>query len=423
MLTLRTIIIVLIAMTAIAARTQSCFATELLFPGIQPKASAGGGQTVSRGASALFYNPANVIFSKFIEPYIDVSLANVSYQYQHTDVEQYDPVTVAVTAPPVTIGAGFRPVPSFALGVAFVPTGTGAEQLVESVPLHMGKGSYALSDIITKESSYKLAAGAAFRFAFPFTVGAGLIRTSKAAHLQIFPVESEDALVDAIYEGNANQFLVGARSELIDRYLVLALSYRTAAPVNYVGYVGSSLSDDGETVDYTGVGYLPAAIGFGAETRFGSVGLFFDYVRESWSGGRLIFRNGFIDDEVAEYDLIDTNNFSAGLKWWVAPKHMLEAAVGMHGGNIGDGTPVSEDGSELQDDEDIVIAGPIFGSTEAISRTIISGGYRAKITGNGYFFLSGQYQMGGRIIPEGYGQEGQYSLRVMIGSIGLAYGF
>jgi hypothetical protein len=407
---------------AFAAWSSTAVATELLFPGIQPKVSAGGGQTVSRGPASLFYNPANLIFSKFIEPYIDVSLANVTYQYQHTDTEKYDPVVVGVTAPPVTVGAGFRPVPSFAMGVAFFPTGSGAVQLVESVPLDVGSGNIQLTDIITKKSGSKLAAGAAFRFAFPFTVGAGLIRTSEQTQLQIFPVESEEALFDAAYQGNANQFLVGARSELVDRYLVVALSYRTAAQVNYAGDVGSSLNN-GEFVAYEGVGYLPGAIGFGAETRFSSVGLFLDYVRETWSGARTVYRNGLSDSNVDEYDYIDTNNIALGLKWWMAPKHMIEVAFGSHGANIGDGTETVE-GAGLQDDEeDLKIAGPTFGNTDAIPRTIFSGGYRAKITGNGYFQLGAQYQTGSRVVPEGFGQEGQYTLRVILLSLGLAYGF
>lgn len=417
------LLVQVVVATAFALQWSSSFATELLFPGIQPKVSAGGGQTVSRGPASLFYNPANLIFSKFIEPYLDVSLASVTYQYQHTDTEQYEPVVVGVTAPPVTVGVGFRPVPSFAMGVAFFPTGSGAVQLVESVPLHVGKGNYQLTDIITKKSGSKIAAGAAFRFAFPFTIGAGLIRTTEQTQLQIFPVESEEALFDAAYQGNANQFLVGARSELVDRYLVIALSYRTAAQIQYAGDVGSSLNG-GEFVDFEGVGYLPGAIGFGAETRFGSIGLFLDFVRETWSGARTVYRNGLSDQDIDEYDYIDTNNFSLGLKWWVAPKHMLEVAFGSHGGNIGDGSEVADTGAELQDDEeDLQIAGPTFGSTDAISRTIFSGGYRAKITGNGYFQFGAQYQTGSRVVPEGFGQEGQYSLRVILISLGLAYGF
>jgi hypothetical protein len=400
--------------------TDKANGTDLIFPGIQSKISAGAGQTVSRGPSALFYNPANLIFSKFIEPYADISFAKVSYQYQHTETETYDPAVIDVTAPPITIGLGFRPVPSFALGVAFFPTGSGAIQLIESVPIHLQDGIYKLSDVINKQSSSKIAAGAAFRFAFPFTVGLGLIRTTEDIQTQIFPVGSEDALFDAAYKGSANQFLLGMRSELFDRYLVLALSYRTAAEKKYIGDIITSLAP-GETNEFAGVGYVPGAIGFGLETKFSSIGLFLDFVRETWSGGRTVFKRGF-GPEPDEYDFIDSNNISLGLKWWVAPKHMIQVGFGSHGANMGDGTEVAG-GAELQEEASLKIAGPSFGSLDAIPRTILSAGYRAKITGNGYFQTGVHYQTGTRIIPEGYAQEGQYVLKVMLLTLGLAYGF
>ena len=405
---------------AIALLAGEARATDLIFPGIQTKISAGAGQTVSRGPAALFYNPANLIFSKYIEPYADISFAKVSYQYQHTEVDTYDPAVIDVTAPPITFGIGFRPVPSFALGVAFFPTGSGAIQLIESVPIHLQNGIYKLSDVVNKQTGSKIAAGAAFRFAFPFTIGLGLIRTSEDTQTQIFPVESEEALFDAAYAGSANQFLLGMRSELFDRYLVLALSYRTAAEKKYVGDIITSLAA-GEKNEFQGVGYAAGAIGFGAETRFSSFGLFFDFVRETWSGGRTVFKRGF-GPEPDEYDFIDSNNISLGLKWWVATKHMIQVAFGSHGSNIGDGTAVTE-GSELQDEESVVIGGPAFGSLDAIPRTIFSGGYRGKITGNGYFQTGVHYQTGTRIVPEGFAQEGQYTLKVILLTLGLAYGF
>lgn len=410
--------IVTIAITLLAGEARG---TDLIFPGIQPKISAGAGQTVSRGPAALFYNPANLIFSKFIEPYADISFAKVSYQYQHTEVDTYDPAVIDVTAPPITIGIGFRPIPSFALGVAFFPTGSGAIQLIESVPIHLQGGVYKLSDVVNKQAGNKIAAGAAFRFAFPFTVGLGLIRTSEDTQTQIFPAESEDALFDAAYAGSANQFLVGMRSELFDRYLVLALSYRTAGEKKYKGDIITSLAP-GVKNEFEGVGYAAGAIGFGAETRFSSFGLFFDFVRETWSGGRTVFKRGF-GPEPEEYDFIDSNNFSLGLKWWVAPKHMLQVAFGSHGANMGDGSEVKAS-AELQDEGGSgVIGGPSFGSLEAIPRTIFSGGYRAKITGNGYLETGAHYQTGTRIVPEGFAQEGQYKLTVILLTIGLAYGF
>ena len=61
--------------------------------------------------------------------------------------------------------------------------------------------------------------------------------------------------------------------------------------------------------------------------------------------------------------------------------------------------------------------------SEAIPRTIFSGGYRYKLSGTGYLELGGSYQNGSRVVPEGFHQEGTYTLRVLMLSFGIAYGF
>ncbi len=398
-------------------------ASDLIYPGVQPKVSAGAGQTVSRGSSALFYNPANLIFSKFIEPDFDISFAKVTYTYQHTDTAQYAPAVVDVTAPPVTIGLGFRPTPSFALGISILPTGTGAPQNINAVPLEI-EGTYQLMNIVTKNSGMKIAAGAAFRAANAFTIGAGLIRTSEKIATIATPDGSEDPLIDALYGGDSNQFIVGFRSEIIDRALVLGLSYKTAVTKPYKGDILINLSDDADYVPFEGVGYTPAAIGFGAETRFGDFGIFFDFLREMWSGGRAIAKSGLGTDPPF-VDYIDSNNISGGIKFWMAKKHMLTLAFGLDGANIGDGTEETKSSGLAGDaaTADDTATGVSFGQLEAIPRTILAGGYRYKLSGTGYMELGGEYQKGSRVVPANFHQEGTYTLNVLMLSFGIAYGF
>lgn len=419
--------------TLFGPASQMARAAELIPPGIAPKVSAGAGETVSRGPSALFYNPANLIFAKFFEPYLDVSLAKITYTYQHTRDDKYDPVVVDVTVPPVTGGIALRPIPMLAFGVAFMPTSSGAEQNIPNVPIFQGKDlGYGRMNVAKKDSGMKIAAGAAVRFAFPFSVGAGLVRTSQRTQLFLTPVdeegvEADEALVDALYGGAANQYVVGIRSEIVDRGLVVAASYRTAATLAYLGDVLVNTSPEADYEPYEGVDYLPAAVGVGAEARFGPVGAFVDFVHEFWAPGRTLANRG-VGDEYDEVDYLDVNNICVGAKAWVAKKHMLAAAFGLYGSNLGDGTEVGTtepDEVTLADgaDAEPSIAGMQFGSLDAIARQVVSGGYRYKLSGMGYFELAAHMQSGTRVVPEGFAQEGSYSLRVLMGSAGIALGF
>lgn len=402
--------------------------------GIAAKASAGAGQTVSRGPSALFYNPANLIFSKFIEPYVDVALAKVDYVYQCTrpgDCDDVDPAVVSVTAPPVTLGLGFRPVPSFALGLAIVPTGTGTPQEITGVPLQIS-GAYQVMDITQANSGMDIALGAAFRIGYAFTLGAGLIRESTKVQLVATPQGGDEPLIDALYGGDFNQFVVGARSEIIDRALVLGLSYKTAVVKAYKGDVLLNLSPDSDFEPFEGVGYTPATIGLGLETRIGDFGVFFDFTRDMWSGGRLVAKGGLGTDP-AEVDYVDTNNIVLGAKLWAAKKHMLQLALGLRQANVGNGTEeAAASGSNegellrLQDEEeegDGTVGGMTFGNLDAIPRTIVAGGYRYKLSGTGYLEFAGQYQKGARVVPENFHQEGNYSLNILLLGVGVAFGF
>lgn len=414
----------LAALTLAGLGPADAWAAELIFPGIHPKVSAGAGQTVSRGSSALFYNPANLIFSKFIEPYLDVSGAQVNYVYKHVD-DQFEPVTVAVTAPPVTAGLSLRPTPSFAIGVAVLPTGTGAEQEVEDVALELTPGTFELCNVVTKNEGMKIAAGAAFRIGHPFTLGLGVIRASEKTALLIYREASgEDPFVDALYGGESNQFVGGIRSELFDRKIALGLSYKTAVTKTYKGDVLVAVDENADFVAYEGQGYVPATIGFGAEARFGMVGVFLDVTLEQWSAGRQIAKRG-IGEDPSEVDYVDAMNPVVGAKLWIAPKHMLQAAFGMYPANIGDGDEVADAATLTQEEEegDGRVGGVTFGNLDAIPRTVAAGGYRYKLSGTGYLQGGVNYQTGAREIPEGYNQAGSYSLSVLLVGLGIAFGF
>ncbi len=398
-------------------------AVEIIPPGAQAKASAGAGQTVSRGSAALFYNPANLIYCRFIQADLDFAIATVKYTYQHPETDKYDPAVINLTVPPVTLGACMRPIPNLSFGVSVMPTGIGTEQKIPDVPLELSQGAIVSSEVSRKVTSMKIAAGGVFRIANALTIGLGTIVDQEKTQILVTRSDQDDPYADALYSGQALQFVLGVRSEILDRALALGFSYKTSATKNYAGDI--LINIDPETADYQpfeGKGFSPAAIGFGAESRFGSFGLFFDYTREMWSAGRTIFKTGLGNDGDAT-DFVDTNNIAVGGKLWLgASKHLVEASVGLIEGNVGIGSELP-DADAPADEEAENVKGVSFGTIEALPRTVFAAGYRYKLTGSGYLMGAFEMHSGKRTVPEGFGQPGTYTLNIMIASVGLAYGF
>lgn len=412
-------------------------AMDLFVPGIQPKAGSGAGQTVSRGASALFFNPANLIFAKHIEPTVDISYARITYTYLHTNEDRYpDEVAYSTKATPVTVGLALRLIPNFAVGVAIFPTGAGETRLVKNVPLFVpGLNSYPannrLVDVATAENGLKIAGGAAVRLGSSIVLGLSTIFMQDKFKQYQVALPDEEPFIDVKNQGSFTQFVGGMRAEVLDRRLAMALTFKSPVTKKYKGdfiidtSFGKKPPEEGplETTEY-----LPMAIGFALEGRMGSLGLFVDLVNEQWSKGRTLVRRGFQNDPGAT-DLKDTNNIAAGIKLWPGESHMLTVSYGIAGSNIGDGSQIpSSSGTNLsltQDAqvEDDNVGGMTFGNLEGIPRTIMAGGYRYKISGRGYVELAAQYQKGNRIVPVDYAQEGLHSLQITMGSIGVGYGF
>jgi len=418
-----------------------CVASPIDSPGVHAKAGAGAGQTISRGPTSLFYNPANLIYSKFIEPYLDVGFTTVNYQFLSID-EEFEVAGFEQSGPPITFSLGIRPFPSLSLGFVYhAPAEAGFTAL--GVPLNLD-GTLKPYDIALQKKVTVMGAGAAFRFLHELTVGVGVLMTTDTQSIAIGEPEAEVATVDEIFKASYMQIVAGLRSELFSRAVVVGLSYRTGTMIKYQGLSFLASRGGEEDADFEGIGYAPGAIGFGLETRFANFGVFVDVVLEQWTAGRLIARRGFPDEPLAT-DYIDTMNLAGGLKWWFLPKHMFQVGGGIYPANIGDGitseaasaalhnskdqaNDQAKDGaiSLLQDDEiedDGSIAGAQFGDLNAIAKTVVSLGYRAKISGHGYFHTGFQMISGSRVIPEDAEGAGQYTLSAMVFGLGVAFGF
>jgi hypothetical protein len=64
-----------------------------------------------------------------------------------------------------------------------------------------------------------------------------------------------------------------------------------------------------------------------------------------------------------------------------------------------------------------------FGNMDGLVRMVFSGGYRYHLTGRGYVQGGLYYLSGTRTVPEGFSGQGTYSLRIILASVGVAYGF
>ena len=174
-------------------------AAELIPAGTHAKVGSGAGQTLSRGSTALFHNPANLIYGKFVEPFLDVSYVSANYSYLAAD-EQFELVTVPVQTPAASAGLSVRPTPGFAIGVSILPTGDGSVRTVEAVPLEIIPGTTQLFDVESEENRHQIAAGLAVRFGYVFSIGAGVIRHRELSAFRLFDPKNgpeADPTVDA----------------------------------------------------------------------------------------------------------------------------------------------------------------------------------------------------------------------------------
>jgi len=397
-------------------------AADFLMPGIQAKAAAGAGQTVSRGATSMYFNPANLSTTRGVQPEIDLSMAQITYTYQNADTGSYVPAVLTATTPLASFGLAWKPIPQLALGVAMLPLGNGTAQVDNGVPAQITPGTIEASNVTRNQTAFRAAVGSSVQFNKMFAIGVSLLYYSDQSKVSLVKSGTDRVTLNADYKGTSKQYVVGTRLNL-PHSVTIGLSYKTAVTRTYTGSldVNTASSNATEPVfqnqDFKGVGFDPAQIGFGIEGRIGYFGAFFDFVRENWSAGRSIYKQGLGTDGDAT-DFIDTNDITVGARVWLTPKHRLEAAFGMDGGNMRAGDPVDSTSTKFPS-----VRGVRIGQLEAVPRNIYSGGYRYSMGRSSYIELAAVYMYGALLVPDGFYQPGTFSLKVIMGSAGISYSF
>ena len=420
-MTNRTTVLTFAWTACLALSTSRASAADFIFPGIQPKASAGAGQTVSRGASSLFYNPANMILTHGVQPDLDVSLMQLSYSYQEANTATYSPVVLSVTTPLTTAGLSIRASSNWAFGFAVVPLGMGSPQLINGAPIELQQNTIQAFDLDRQQFEYRVAAGVAWRILRKLTFGLAADYYSERTSIKVSTAGTGHESQEASYHGTSVQLVGGFRLDF-GRPLALGLSYKNAVTRKYSGSLAANTSSSDTPIfqylAFPGVGYDPANIGFGAESRFGSFGIFLDIVHEMWSGGRGVYKQGLGTDSPT-IDLQDTNDIAVGAKLWITSANMIQVAVASDGGNMGNGDPVPASAATGLP----AVGGIQIGQIEAVPRYVASGGYTYQLSSRGYVELAATYLTGTRTVPSGYMQPGTFTLKATTLSVGVSNGF
>ena len=154
---------------------QTSYAHSFLFPGAQTSFESGLSQTNTHGAVAVATNPANTIITKRVEAYGDLSLLSVSYTYLRPT---YAPAVISLMAPPVNIGASFKPKTNFAIGIFITPRPSFSSRKIKSVPYNIG-GEVLLVDVDQKSSTFVTAIGAGIKVDKNTSIGFSILETAE----------------------------------------------------------------------------------------------------------------------------------------------------------------------------------------------------------------------------------------------------
>lgn len=387
-----------------------------LYPGIHAKAGSGAGLTISRGPGAIFLNPANIIFSKFLEPDGDLGVSIISYTYQHTDSERFGPATAKLTSIQTTLGGTIRPILPLALSFAFIPMGLpSSKYTISDAPYHIGDGTYTLSNMDISQEGSILGGGAAYKVHPLVTVGASVSLTSEKLSVLATEPQGKEPFFDMIYSGSYLQFALGARADLFKQKVALAFSFKSGAQKKYKGdyYLDRSVQTKSDYAPLEYQGYAPSSLGVGGELQLGPYGAYGDFRFNQWTAG---LGNRGLPNAPTATEYKNSFEIAGGGKYWIMKQHMLMAGLGFVTPNVGDGTEYKTNPNEGFD-------GMGIAELQGIQRLILSGGYRFRLKNQGYLMAGGQFQTGSRQVPEGFTYEGSHTLSTFMGSIGGAYGF
>ena len=404
------VVIIFLCLHSLQANGQS-----IVYPGIQTSTEAGLSQTNTIGTSSILWNPANLPLIPLakresqkkkrkvlrgVEVYSDFSLLNFEYSYSRSG---YAPVRLAATAPPVTLGASWRPQTKFAFGAIFIPRPSSKPQTLKGVPLQQGK-EVIVVDADALSSSVISGFGLGVKPNDRFSLGLSLIETAENGSLSATPQDAKAGdvpLFQMSFSGSFIQFLAGTRIQMNDSTL-MAASVKTSVVKNYTG----DLSIAGGTPEPTSrQGYAPMEFALGIEKKLDAKVFFGEYRRLGWAAGSSNVKAGTPGGAMSKaYQ--DVNVFIFGGRYWFTDNNVGSASFGYYPANVGFGSSLNANG--LSDDGDLV-GGVDLGDMDSLTKQVIAGSFKMNLS-DSYIQTGISIQNASRDVPTRYANEGSYRL-------------
>ncbi len=422
----RKIVVTGIILIAVWIPSKSASAQAYLFPGVQATTEAGLSQTNTRGATAVLTNPANIgvtplprtkntqkskTLTNGIEAYADISLLTLTYSYTRPGA---DPTSLSVFAPPITLGASWRPIPQFAIGLEIIPRPALSAQVFNNLPLEQ-EGNVLIVNGASRQSSFVTGVGASIKGSKFVSFGLSIIETAEDNSFSASDVASslDIPLVQMSYKGSFIQEILGARITPNNESLI-GLSYRTSVVKKYTG----SLSLAGAPSEASlKEGYLPSVIAVGGEYKLGAPLIFGEIRHESWSAGAGNFKSG-LPSAPESTALQDTNIFIVGGRYRWRGGHAASLAFGRYPSNVQYGSALDSDGKPPAD----ATGGIEFGDFDALDRMVLAGGYKYVLP-KGYVQGGLNIQQGSKSVPAGYRNVGEFKMSAFTFTGGGAINF
>lgn len=375
---------------------KTLFSATFQTSGAEVKTAAGAGTTISRGASSIFYNPANLILSKRFEPYIETSILNLKYDYTYPG---YDAISVKTTTPLPFLGFSYQPMQKLTFALTFLPIPEGSgKTTIKKLPTREVSETPIVVDVESKGNglSYVLGTAVAYRLFSNLAIGLSYIRDEAGS--QILAKDIFSGAVVYSYKGKTttDAFRIGSRIYLFSRSLVLGITYKPVATSK--SKAEEYKISEPELVKKKSTGKEYSYLSLGAEYEFRTFSPFFEITREFHEELR---KNSNGD----ETDYYDTTNTVFGLKYRFSFTHRLIFAYGNFPSYLGDGLMKERaaDGKELN--------GLKFGNVNGIPRSVYSFGYQLRLPSQTYNF-GFSHQQGSCSVGEDSRGYGDYSLAI-----------
>lgn len=386
-------------------------AFEWIPPGSQAKLSAGAGQ-VHSGSAAVFYNPANLIYSKFITGYGDASYLTGSLTYDPLD-RSYEDTSTLVGQIGYEFGIVSQPWDWLALGFHYYPRGpmTVTQDELPYAPTRLAPIELVSFQKVDKGQG--LGFGAAVQLGWDMTLGLSMQSITDAHQVYVTSFETGAPLVDAVWTGTYTHLCLGLRSEFADRQVAFTFSYRTSAEAPIAGEVLSVYRRITDYIVLGGTGFRPDGIGLGVQGRIGELTLHTDILFEGYAEGRDLVKTGWTDDDIST-DYRNTFNLGGGIAYVYDTINIFSLAVANYPRALGPGSRSGEIWEHLR--------GANYGDWEGLTAQVFALGYRLRFRRDGYFHVGGSRMSGAMMGSDSSTAPGVMKVGTTSISMGIAYG-